>query len=108
MRQPISAEVILAAEPDLVILPGWSDPQIGALLALEGVAVHRCGSPASLEDVRAEIRALGRAVGEPARAERLIAEMDERLAAVRARAAERAERPTVLLAAWDGQTPARG
>lgn len=108
MVQPIVAESILAAEPDLVILPAWSDPQIGALLALEGVPVHRIGSPASLQDVRGEIRALGAVLGESERAEALIRAMDARLAAVRARGEARRDRPSVLLAAWDGQTPARG
>ena len=108
MRQPIVAEAILAAEPDLVILPAWSDPQIGSLLALEGIHVHRVGSPASLEDVRREIRALGAVLGAVDGAEALIAAMDARLDAVAARAASRTERPRVLLAAWSGQTPARG
>lgn len=108
MRQPIVAEAILEAEPDLVILPAWSDRQLGALLALEGVPVHRVGSPSSLADIRAEIRALANVVGERARGEALIAEMDARLEAVRARARERRSRPTILLAAWSGQTPSRG
>lgn len=108
MRQPIVAEAILAAQPDLAILPAWSDPQIGSLLALEGIPVHRVGSPGSLEEVRREIRALGAVLGESERAETLIAEMDARLDAVAARGASRTERPSVLLAMWSGQTPARG
>jgi len=108
MRQPIVAETILAAQPDLVILPAWSDPQIGSLLALEGVRVHRVGSPASLEEVRREIRSLGAVLGEDDGAEALIEAMDARLAAVAAHGASRTERPSVLLAAWSGQTPARG
>lgn len=108
MRQPIVAETILAAEPDLVILPAWSDPQIGALLAHQGVPSHRLGSAESLDEVRAQVRELGAVLGEPARAEALVAAMDARLDAVRARGAARSERPSVLLAAWSGRTPGRG
>jgi iron complex transport system substrate-binding protein len=108
MRQPIVAETILAAEPDLVILPAWSDAQIGALLAYQGVATHRLGAASSLAEVREEIRALGAVLDERAGAEALVTAMDARLDAVRARGEARAERPTVLLAAWSGRTPARG
>lgn len=108
MHQPIVAEAILAAEPDLVILPGWSDPQIGALLAHQGVPVHRMGFPASLAEVRHEIRGLGSALGELDGAEALIRAMDARLEAVQRRGGERKSRPSVLLGAWADQTPARG
>lgn len=108
MRQPIVAETILAAEPDLVILPAWSDAQIGALLAHQGIATQRLGAAASTDEVRAQIHALGAALGERERARSLVRAMDARLDAVRARGEARATRPTVLLAAWSGRTPARG
>lgn len=106
--QPIAAEKILALAPDLVILPAWSDPQISALLASEGIAVHRLAAPSSIHDVRTQIRALGAAIHEQERAEVLIARMDARLDSVRTCGARRTRRPTVLLAAWSGVSPARG
>lgn len=108
LPQPIAAESILALAPDLVILPAWSDPPIGALLAHQGVPVHRVGSPSSLEAVRAEIRALGDVVGARDRAEARVAEMDARLDAVRARGEARRARPGVMLLLWSGLTPGRG
>ncbi len=108
IQQPIAAEKILAIEPDFVILPAWSDPHIGALLAMEGVPVHRLSAPSSIDDVRTQIRELGAALEEEERAAMLIAHMDERLEAVRARGMRRPVRPSVLLAAWSGITPARG
>lgn len=106
MRQPIAAESVLALEPDLVILPAWSDPQLGALIEHQGVAVHRVASPSSLAEVRAQIRELGAIVGERDRAEELVRAMDARIDVVRARPANAG--PTVLLATWSGATPARG
>ncbi|MCZ7684617.1 MAG: ABC transporter substrate-binding protein [Sandaracinaceae bacterium] len=106
VRQPVAAEAILALEPDLVIVPAWMDPQIAALVEHQGIAVHRLRSPSSLAEVRLQIRELGAVIGEPEGAERLVAAMDARLEAVRARARPRSE--AVLLAAWSGFTPARG
>lgn len=106
LRQPIAVETILALDPDLVIVPGWMDPQTPALLEHQGIAVHRLPSPSSLAEVRAQIHELGDVIGEREGAARLVAAMDARLAAVRARA--RPRRETVLLAAWSGFTPARG
>lgn len=108
MHQPISAEAVLAARPDLVLLSGWSEPQLESLLALSGVPVQRVGSAGSLAEVRAQIAGLGRVLGEPEGARALIDAMDARLDAVRARGEARAERPRVLLFAWSGYTPARG
>ncbi len=106
IHQPVTAEAILALEPDLVILPAWSDPQIGALLEHQGVYVHRMPMPASLAEVRAQIRELGALLDARDPAEALVAGMDARLDRVRAR--RRATDTTVLLAAWSGATPARG
>ncbi|HEY8430023.1 MAG TPA: ABC transporter substrate-binding protein, partial [Sandaracinaceae bacterium] len=79
LRQPITAEDVIALEPDLVILPGWSDPQLGALIEHQGIAVHRLASPSSLDEVRAQIRELGALLDEREGAERLVREMDARL-----------------------------
>lgn len=107
-RVPLAAEAILALEPDLVILPPWSDATTEGLLALEGVPVHRAGSPSSIDDVRAQIRALAAVIGERARGEELIASMDARLAAVGERARGHRARSSVLLWSWSGHSPARG
>lgn len=107
-RVPLAAEAILALDPDLAIVPPWTDATTVGLLALRGLAVHRAGSPASLEDVRAEIRALAAVVGERDRGERLIAELDARLAAVASRARTHRTRPSVLLWSWSGRSPAAG
>lgn len=108
LRVPLEAEAILALEPDLVILPPWSDTTTEGLLAVEGVPVHRAGSPSSLDDVRAQIRALAAVVGERSRGEALVRAMDARLAAVGERARTHRTRPGVLLWSWSGYSPAAG
>jgi iron complex transport system substrate-binding protein len=107
-RIPMVAEDVLAADPDLVILPSWSDPVVGELLAREGIAVHPLGAPASVAEVRAQIRALAGVVAAREHGERLIAEMDARIARVAERGRARASRPSVLLLLFSGHSPAEG
>ena len=56
--------------------------------------------PSSLDDVLANIAFLGDLTGRRANADVLLAELRERIAALRARATARAERPRVLVLEW--------
>lgn len=82
-----SVEAVLAAEPGLVIVV----PSPGNREAVR--AVERAGVPVlvvgdrTLEDLRAAIRAIAAAIGEPARGEALVARIDGELEAVRRRVA---------------------
>ncbi|UJR81574.1 ABC transporter substrate-binding protein [Sandaracinus amylolyticus] len=108
MHQPITAEAVIAARPDLVLLSGWSDPQLEALLGVQGVPVERVISAQSLEGTRAQITRIGALLDEPQRAREVIAAMDARIDVVRAHGAARRSRPRVLLFSWSGHTPAEG
>ena len=92
-----ATELLLTWGPDLVILASYSDPATIAQLRDTGIPVLVLTHFRSLEDVRANIRTLGRAVGEEQKAERLVAEMDRRLAAVARRVAGR---PKVQVASY--------
>lgn len=76
------AEEVMALRPDIV-LAGVYGPQntIGILRRL-GVNVVQFDVPNSLDDVRSEIRRLAAAIGEQARGETLIGEIDARFAAL--------------------------
>ncbi len=90
------AEAILALRPDLVLTGAFVRPDTGALLARTHVPVVGTKAPASLDDVRAAIRTVGRAVDQSLAAEGLVAQMDATLDAVR-RHVLGASRPRVLL-----------
>lgn len=89
----IAAEEVLAVDPDLVIAgEGWTPATVDLLQRL-GRRVVVVPLATSLEGVREAVRVIAKAVGEEERGERLVANFDRRLAAVRSRPGPR---PTAL------------
>ncbi len=99
------AEEILGFAPDLVLTGPFTGRTTAALLRRLGVRVVAVDLARSLEDVRRITRAVGAAVGETARAERLIAEMDAALAAL---PRPRKPRPIAAVLRTGGVTVGRG
>jgi iron complex transport system substrate-binding protein len=79
------AEEILAHEPDLVLTGAYSATAAAAMLRRLGVPVLTFTPETDFDDMRANIRKLGAAVGEPGRAERVISDFNDRLAELQAR-----------------------
>jgi len=75
-------EEALAYRPDLVLVGPFADPASIALLRQVGAPVAEVGAPQTFDGVRRQIRDLAAALGEPERGERLVADMDARLARV--------------------------
>ena len=99
----ISADIekILALDPDLVLTFSDLQAEIVAELIRRGVAVHAFNQR-DLGGIFAMMRTLGALVGAGGKAERLCAELEARLASVRAAAARRQEpRPRVYFEEWD-------
>jgi iron complex transport system substrate-binding protein len=78
------AEEVLMSKPDLVLAGTFSATAASAMIERQGVKVIRFDPENNFDDMRANIRKMGAAVGEPARAERLIADFDQRLADLQA------------------------
>ena len=76
------AEEILGFAPDLVLTGPFIGRTTAALLRRLGVRVLAVDLARSLADVRRITREVGAAIGEPARAEKLIAKMDATIAAL--------------------------
>lgn len=76
------AEEIMALRPDVVLAGVYSPQNTIDILRRLGVHVVQFDVPNSLDDVRFEIRRLAAAIGEQARGETLIAEIDARFAAL--------------------------
>lgn len=81
---PIRAEQILALDPDLVIVGASCSAETFRLLELGRARVVRINRGYTIAEIQENIRRVGDAVGEPARAQALIDEMNRQLAAVRA------------------------
>jgi iron complex transport system substrate-binding protein len=84
------AEQVLVMKPDLVLAGTFSTLHTTALLRRVGVRVETFDLELSFDDMRANIRKLGAAVGETERSERMIAEFDRELAALRREASAEA------------------
>src|SRR5690349_11957714 len=98
----ISADVpkILALSPDLVLTFSDLQADIVAELIRRGVAVHAFNQR-DLAGIFAMIRTLGALVGASAKAEALAGTLEQRLAEVRAGAAQLPRRPRVYFEEWD-------
>lgn len=77
------AEELLPLQPDLVLGGQFSASLASNLLQRFGLPVLRLGVANSLEDIRAQITSLARAIGEEARGETLLRELDAELAGLR-------------------------
>ena len=82
-----SAEDIMAFHPDIVVLGSFNAHLTATMLKSLGVKVHLLPTAQSIEGARAAIRSLAADLGVPERGERMIAEMDARLAALPTRTA---------------------
>jgi iron complex transport system substrate-binding protein len=78
------AEEVLMLEPDLVLVGRFTTTTASALLRKLGYNVMTLEPEQNFDDMRANIRKLGEAVGEETRAEQVIAEFDARLAQLQA------------------------
>lgn len=91
-------EDIIKFRPDLILTGDFSLAVTRRLAKEVGAPIVEVKSARTFDDVRRSLRQVGAAVGEPARAEALIREMDARLADL---AAHPPARP-VRVVAWDG------
>ena len=101
-----SAEEVLAAHPDLVLAGPFLSPLTQTLLARSGARLVEVPLTENFEQIRAVTRIVAKAVGEAARGEQLIAQMD---ADLRQAAANRPARP-FRVAEWGngGHVPGGG
>lgn len=100
-----TAEEILAHQPDLVLTSTYTGTTVRALLQRAGTPLVEIPSAHNFDEIRTITRTVARAVGEEAKGERLLADMNQILenpAAAR-------PTPPIRVAAWDGSgtVPAR-
>jgi iron complex transport system substrate-binding protein len=93
-----SAEEILATRPDLILTDPFMAPALRPLLAKTGAKIIEVPPAETFEQIRAVTRLVARAVGEEARGEALIVQMD---ADLRALAMHRPKK-MLTVAGWGG------
>ncbi|MBN9445544.1 MAG: ABC transporter substrate-binding protein [Bosea sp.] len=99
-------EELLAFRPDLVIAGSFTTRNTVALLKRVGAPVRELGVPRDLAGVTAQIAEMAALLGEPARGEALIGEIEARLARLAQRIGK--ERPKALVLRPNGFTVGRG
>ena len=93
-----AAEEVLEQKPDLILTGTYAGSAARRLARQVGAQVVEVSDANDFADIRRLTRQIGRAVGEPARAEALIAHMDATLAHLSATRPAKA----VRVVAWDG------
>ena len=93
-----SAEEVLTQKPDLILTDNFTAPSMRALLAKSGARIVEVPEAENFDQIRAVTRLVGQAVGEPDRAEQLIAQMDAQLRQLAANRPARA----IRVAGWGG------
>lgn len=94
-----TAEDIVRLKPDLIFVTTYSRAEVVEVLESTGAPVYRLANFDDLDGVITNLRRIGAAVGDEAAAERMVAEMQRRLAAV---AARRAGRPPMRVLSFSG------
>lgn len=90
------AEEVLAFRPDLVVAGAYTTRATVSLLGRVGVTVREFGVPRNLAEMKAQIVEMAEVLGEPARGQALLAEIEQRLQALAARRIDRPLRAIVL------------
>ena len=93
-----TAEDIINLKPDLILAGAYSTSMTRRLAKAIGAPIVEVPDAVRFDDIRRNLRQVGVAVGEPARAEALVARMDADLAALTALPARR----PVRVIAWSG------
>src|ERR1051326_955667 len=91
-------EEVLAVHPDLILTLDYASPMVEALAANSHARLLVLAEPRNFDDIKANMRKVGDAVGARAQAERQIARMD---AILRQLAATRPKHP-IRVAGWGG------
>ena len=90
------AEEVASYHPDLVLAGVYTSRTAVQLLKGIGIKVVEFGLPETLDEVRSQVRDFAAAIGERERGERLVADMDARLAVLAAQARTPALKAIVL------------
>lgn len=107
-RVRANLEQVLGKSPDLVIVAGYTNPNIRAHLEKAGVKTLVLADAVSLESIKDNVRAVGAAVCEAAGAERLVRDMERRMGEAGERIPRGAPAPEILFYGAPGFTVGGG
>jgi iron complex transport system substrate-binding protein len=98
----MDAEQVLRLKPDIIFVASYSRAEVVEVLRASHAPIFRFANFDRIDDIKTNVRIIGRAIGEDAAADALVADIDRRLAALSARAT--GPRPRVMSYASNGFT----
>jgi iron complex transport system substrate-binding protein len=96
------AEQVLRLKPDIIFVASYSRAEVVEVLRASHAPIFRFANFDHIDDIETNVRIVGRAIGEDAAADALVADMDRRLAALAGRV--KGPRPRVMSYSTDGFT----
>jgi iron complex transport system substrate-binding protein len=97
------AEQVLRLKPDLIFVASYSRAEVVEVLRASHAPIFRFANFDRIDDMKANVRIVGRAIGEDAAAEALVADMERRLAVLATRV-KPGPRPRVMSYSDNGFT----
>ncbi|BBB91823.1 corrinoid ABC transporter substrate-binding protein [Methylomusa anaerophila] len=87
-RATADAEAIIKLQPDLVLVPDWQPVELIQILRDTGIPVYLYKAPKTVREIRDVIAEIAGVVGEAQAGAQIIAEMETKLAAIRAKVSQ--------------------
>lgn len=94
--ESVTAEQILALQPDLVLIPSYVNPEVLDQLETAGITTYQVVDDSSFEGIFNSVKVIGQIIGEEQKADALLADLTKRYEQLKADAAKVAEPKRVL------------
>ncbi len=94
--ETVTAEQVLALNPDLVIIPSYVNPEVLDQLDSAGITTFQVIDDSSFEGILKTLETIGDIIGEKEKATALVADIQKRIDTLKANAEKVEEKPRVL------------
>ena len=94
--ETVTAEQVLALNPDLVIIPSYVNPEVLDQLDSAGITTFQVIDDSSFDGILKTLKTIGDIIGEKEKASELVADIQKRIDTLKANAEKVEEKPRVL------------
>ena len=94
--ETVTAEQVLALNPDLVIIPSYVNPEVLDQLDSAGITTFQVVDDSSFEGILKTVETLGKIVNAQQKANELVADIQKRIDTLKENAEKKADKPRVL------------
>lgn len=94
--ESVTTELVLSLNPDLVLIPTYVNPEVLEQLESAGVTTYQLKDDTSFDGILAGLEEVGAIVGEEEKAKEIVADIKERMAALKEKAAAQNDKKRVI------------